>query len=71
VVVINMVVLGATLYLELAPAIKVRAFYHCMKIGLIAAEWVASLFRMSKVKAVHVVMIMVIVSAASSSSSSE
>ena len=67
-VVINMVVLGATLYLELAPAIKVRAFYHCMKIGLITTEWVASLFRMSKVKAVHVVMMMVIVSAASSSS---
>jgi hypothetical protein len=64
-----MVVLGATLYLELAPAIKVRAFYHCMQIGFIAAEWVASLFRMSKVKAVHVVMMMVIVSAASSSSS--
>jgi hypothetical protein len=39
-----------------------------MKIGLITTEWVASLFRMSKVKAVHVVMMMVIVSAASSSS---
>ena len=65
-IVINMVVLGATLNLELAPAIKVRAFHHCMMIGLIAAEWVNSLFRMSKVKAVHVVMMVVIVSAASS-----
>ena len=67
-VVIDMIVLGPTLYLELATAIKVRALYHCMKIGLIAAEWVAALFRMSKIKAVHVVVMMVIVSAASSSS---
>lgn len=65
-IVINMIVLGATLYLELAPAIKVRAFHHCMMIGLIAAEWVAALFCITKVKAVHVVMMVVIVSAASS-----
>lgn len=65
-IVINMIVLGATLNLELAPAIKVGAFHHCMLIGLIAAEWVTSLFRMSKVEAMHVVMMMVIVSAASS-----
>jgi hypothetical protein len=61
-----MIVLGATLYLELAPAIKVRAFHHCMLIGLIATEWINSLFCMTKVKAVHVVMMVVIVSAASS-----
>jgi hypothetical protein len=61
-----MIVLGATLNLELAPAIKVRAFHHCMLIGFIAAEWVNTLLRMAKVKAVHVVMMMVIVPGASS-----
>lgn len=65
-IVINVIVLRATLYLELTPAIKVGAFHHCMMSELIAAGWVTALFRMSKVEAVHVVMMMVIVSGATS-----